>query len=381
MSEAGAGGLPAHGQASGPRRVLMTGDSIGGVWTFVLELVEALEPYGTEVLLASLGRRLTPAQRTAAARLRNLVIAEGEYKLEWMRDPWEDVAASGEWILGLADRFEPDVIHLNSFGHAALPFEAPVVLTAHSCVLSWWAANRGGRPPAEWDRYRDLVAHALESADVVTAPSQAMLACLAPRYGAVLPNAVVVPNARRAERFRKGHKEQLIFAAGRLWDEAKNIAALVRVAPHLKWRCAIAGERRHPNGSLAHFAGCDMLGPLGPDDIAGWYARASIYALPARYEPFGLSVLEAALSGCALVLGDIASLREVWGDAAVFVPPDDQNSLREALTDLIEDSERRKQLQARSGEVASGFTPEKLAHGYSEAYRVAMGSRRLACAS
>ncbi len=32
--------------------------------------------------------------------------------------------------------------------------------------------------------------------------------------------------------------------------------------------------------------------------------------LPARYEPFGLSVLEAALSGCALVLGDIPSLRE-----------------------------------------------------------------------
>ena len=42
-------------------------------------------------------------------------------------------------------------------------------------------------------------------------------------------------------------------------------------------------------------------------------ARASIYALPARYEPFGLSILEAALSGAALVLGDIPSLREVWG--------------------------------------------------------------------
>ena len=50
--------------------------------------------------------------------------------------------------------------------------------------------------------------------------------------------------------------------------------------------------------------------------------RAAIYALPARYEPFGLSILEAALSGCALVIGDIPSLREIWADAALFVPSD-----------------------------------------------------------
>ena len=64
-----------------------------------------------------------------------------------------------------------------------------------------------------------------------------------------------------------------------------------------------------------------MLGRLSAGELADWYARAAIYALPARYEPFGLSALEAALSGCALVLGDIPSLREIWGDAALFVPP------------------------------------------------------------
>jgi glycogen synthase len=59
---------------------------------------------------------------------------------------------------------------------------------------------------------------------------------------------------------------------------------------------------------------------------ADWYARASIYALPARYEPFGLSALEAALSGCALILGDIPSLREVWLEAAPYVSPDDESA-------------------------------------------------------
>jgi hypothetical protein len=55
------------------------------------------------------------------------------------------------------------------------------------------------------------------------------------------------------------------------------------------------------------------LGPLEASELAGWMHRAAIYALPARYEPFGLSALEAAQAGCALVLGDLSSLREVWG--------------------------------------------------------------------
>ena len=60
-------------------------------------------------------------------------------------------------------------------------------------------------------------------------------------------------------------------------------------------------------------------------------ARAAIYALPAHYEPFGLSILEAAMSGCALVLGDIPSLREIWGDAAVFVHPDNRDAVARCL--------------------------------------------------
>ena len=59
--------------------------------------------------------------------------------------------------------------------------------------------------------------------------------------------------------------------------------------------------------------------------LENWFAHASIYALPARYEPFGLSSWKQP-RGCALVLGDIASLREIC-DAALFIPPDDTERL------------------------------------------------------
>jgi glycosyltransferase involved in cell wall biosynthesis len=104
--------------------------------------------------------------------------------------------------------------------------------------------------------------------------------------------------------------------------------------------------------------------------------RASIYVLPARYEPFGLSVLEAALGGCALVLGDIASLREVWGDTAVYVHPDDREGLRSALTDLIHDDDRRKMLATAARRRAAAFTSGRMADPYCALYAELMRESR-----
>jgi glycogen(starch) synthase len=362
------------------RRVLMTCDTVGGVWTFALELAEALGTYGIEVLLASLGGNASNEQRAAARRVPNLLLAESPYKLEWMPDSWADVAASGEWLLHLAAGFQPDLVHLNSFGHGALPWRVPVVLTAHSCVLSWWAAVRGGSAPSEWNRYRKLVESCMASVDLVTAPTRAMLGCLEQHYSPAPPAAKAVPNGRREECFFQLPKEPFVLTAGRLWDEAKNVAAIARLAHRLKWPCYIAGEQRHPEGSIARFPGCEILGRLGPDELAGWYARASIYALPARYEPFGFSPLEAALSGCSLVLGDIQSLREVWGDAAIFVPPDDERALEAALTALIGNSRLLAQMAERSMARSRHFSPQAMAAGYLDAYQLA-AARRLACAS
>jgi glycosyltransferase involved in cell wall biosynthesis len=114
--------------------------------------------------------------------------------------------------------------------------------------------------------------------------------------------------------------------------------------------------------------GVHTLGPLPRHVLAGWFARAAIYALPARYEPFGLSVLEAALSGCALVLGDIPSLRENWSGAAIFVPPGDRAALNGALLQLIHSPEQRHALVRQSLLRARAFAPEKMAAAYLRAY-------------
>lgn len=351
-----------------PRRVLVTADPIGGVWTYMLELSRGLLAAGVEVIVASMGGPVSPPQRSAFARLGpGASLHESRLRLEWMDDPWEDVAAAGEWLLGLERAHRPDLVHLNGYAHAALPWRAPVLVAAHSCVFSWWRAVHRGAPPSSWNRYREAVSRGLRAADLIVAPSRAMLAALLAHYGEA-GSARVIPNGRSPLPSPGLPREPLILGAGRLWDEAKNLRALAALAPSLPWPVRLAGASRSPDGAEPVLPGVELLGVLPAHTLGAWLDRAAIFAAPARYEPFGLSVLEAAHAGCALVLGDIPSLRENWEDAALFAPPDDFDALRAALLRLVASPSLRRRLGCAARARAARFTPGRMADAYLDAY-------------
>lgn len=350
----------------------MTADTVGGVWTYALELSRGLTARGIGVGLATMGARPDARQRREAAAIEGLELFDSPYKLEWMDEPWEDVERAGAWLLELERQYCPELIHLNNYCHGALPFYAPVVMVGHSCVLSWWRAVRGGDAPADWDRYRRQVRQGLQAAALVLAPTAAMLRALQEHYGP-FQNAQVCPNGRSLRAGETGAlaatKQPFIFTAGRIWDEAKNLSALEAIAHTLPWPVYVAGDSRHPSRNEDRTSGaCRYLGKLNAGQMCWWLERASIYALPARYEPFGLSALEAALCGCALVLGDIPSLREVWGDAAIFVPPVDPTALAEALRRLVETPEERLEMAGRAHARAVQWNSERMVNAYIAAY-------------
>lgn len=347
----------------------MTADAVGGVWHYALELCRGLGEHGVEVCLATMGPRPDADQRADAHALDNVTLRESDYRLEWMEAPWTDVERAGEWLRGLEHEFAPDLVHLNGYAHGALGWRVPVVVVAHSCVLSWWRAVRGHEAPAEWTRYREAVRAGLHAASTVVAPTRAMLASLVRYYGA-LPRSEVIANGCSPAHFIAVEKEPFILSVGRLWDEAKNVAQLARIAPALSWPVRVAGDLSPPTGTSesASLENVELLGRCGRAKLTDLFARAGLYAAPARYEPFGLSVLEAALSGCALVLGDCASLRENWEDAAVFVPPDDTEAWRAMLTRLALDPSRRAALGRAARTRAAAFTREAMLDSYLAAY-------------
>jgi glycogen synthase len=357
------------------RRILMTADTVGGVWTYALELTQALHQYGVQVVLATMGGPLSPSQCAEVQNISGLTVFESPFKLEWMEDPWSDVARAGDWLLQLEESVQPDVVHLNGYVYGALSWGRPALVVGHSCVLSWWEAVKGEAAPDGWARYRHEVTRGLHAADLVLAPTRAMLAVLERHYGC-FARSRAVPNGRNPALFPPAAKEPFIFAVGRLWDEAKNVAVLEKVAPSLAWPVYVAGEGRHPAGGQVRYRSVRELGRLSLPALAHWLARAEIYALPARYEPFGLSVLEAGLAGCALVLGDIPSLRETWDGAAVFVSPDDASALAATLKALSQDSSRLAELAARARTRALEFTPQRMLRGYLAAYRELLQARQ-----
>lgn len=358
-------------------RVLMTADAVGGVWTYAVELAGALARHHVHVALAVLGPAPSEAQRRSVIALPNVDIHEHGGRLEWMDEPWTDVASAGEWLLALEQQVRPDVVHLNGYCHGALPWQAPVLVAAHSCVRSWWRAVHGGDAPGCWDRYATEVAAGIRAADMVVAPSAAMLTALGEHYG-LHPHARVIPNGRTMPPALPVGKEPFVLTAGRLWDQAKNVDAVCAVAPQLPWPVHVAGDA---GGSAI---ACDTVryrGRLDPSEMQAEMARAGLYVLPARYEPFGLSALEAALAGCPLVLGDIASLREVWGDAALYVDPDDHQALVSTIASLIADEPHRLHMAAVAQRRGQEFTAARMAAGYRAAYadlphRRGQGQRR-----
>jgi glycogen synthase len=354
-----------HSASSGTqvRRILMTADTIGGVWLYSLELIRALEKRGLEVVLATMGAPLAADQRRALRCVSNVTLYESRYKLEWMDKPWDDVQAAGNWLLEVEARTRPDIIHLNNYAHGPLDWKAPVLMVGHSCVYSWYAAVHGTLPPPPWDRYRQAVRRGLCAADKVTAPTRAMLERLKYHYGAFRTDGPIY-NGRCAADFPPRSKGPFVFTAGRIWDEAKNIATLEKISARIPWPVFMAGECRHPSGGRNTFSGLQHLGRLGSEAMRVWLGYASIFALPARYEPFGLAALEAGLAGAALVLGDIPSLREVWGPAAVFVAPDDAEALCDTLQRLIRFPVWRRHLAGLARDRARRYTAERFGDAY-----------------
>src|SRR4051794_3770328 len=335
-------------------RVLMTTDAGGGIWTYADELAGALEARGDEVVRVALGPQAPPEESGVLYR---------RCLLEWQDDPWDDLEATGEWLLALADEVRPDVVHLNSYALAALPWRRPVVVVAHSCVLSWHKHVRGAPAPPEWDRYRDEVRRGLLAADAVIAPSAAMLDDLWRLYDLSADTGEVIHNGVTPPRATSTDKKPFVLGAGRLWDEAKGLRALDRAAASCEWPVEVAGDAGEATAAHAR-----MLGVLPRDALRERMTRAAIFAHPARYEPFGLVALEAALARCALVLGDIPTLRELWAGAALFVPPDDPEALAATIDRVSGDEALCADLAAAAHARAQRHSAEQMAAGYAGLY-------------
>ena len=338
--------------------VLLTTDAVGGVWTYTEELSAGLIGKGHQVTLVTFGQLLDDRQRTWLLSMDTSLFAwvETEFRLEWMDDAGEDLVRSAELLRDLVLRVQPDVLHTNQFAYGELADTLPVLLTGHSDLLGWWQAVHGESAPdtGRLRAYTALVRAGLQYATRLAAPTAWMARELREQYG--INRAIeVIPNGRSPELFLPGRARRMqAITVGRAWDPGKNMALLDKLDSPIP--LLIVGEAHSPVASAhvpdtpasAARKGVTYLGKQDTPQLRELYSRASIYIATSCYEPFGLAPLEAALSGCALVLSDLPTLREIWGDAAIFYPQRDANALQAILRRLAGEPEWLHEMAARA---------------------------------
>jgi len=343
---------------------LMTADAVGGVWRYALDLAGGLAGAGVSTVLATLGPRPSAAERAAALAIPRLRLVETDLSLDWTARDAAEVRASGRAVAALAGETGADLVHLNAPALAAGGrFPVPTLGVCHSCTATWWEAVEGGPLPPDFLWRKALVGEGLAAVDARLAPSRAFAAMTQAAYGLAAP-PLVVRNGRRAPAAPPaGPPAPHAFSAGRLWDRAKNAVALERAARGSAIAFRAAGPLEGPNGERVALEAVRALGPLDAEGMAAELAARPVFVSPALYEPFGLAVLEAAQAGCALVLSDIPTFRELWDGAALFVPAEDGAAIAGAVERLVGDEALRARLGAAAAARARPMGVEAMVEG------------------
>lgn len=236
------------------------------------------------------------------------------------------------WVAANARRF--DVIHAHSY-HTPVAFAAfvgaklakrPFVLTPHYHGVGHSPLRRALHVP-----YRPLGMLMVRGADVIVCVSEAECRRIRKDFGSRLvttlaPNGVDVDAIASALPFDEGSEgtssdgpeaRRIVVTAGRL-EPYKRVDRVIEAMAHLPdHRLVIIGSGPARAGLEEQVARMALqervafVGTLPTEDLHRWYRTAAVFVSLSEHEAFGITILEAAVGGAAVVASDIPSHREV----------------------------------------------------------------------
>lgn len=369
--------------------LLVTTDTLSGVWTYTRELVTGLCTRGHRVTLVSFGEIPLPPQTAWMDSLQGLDYHPTAFRLDWMEDGERSFADSSAYLLSLCREVKPDLLHFNQLCYGALPVDLPRIVVAHGDMVSWWKAVHGHEPEASrWMRWhRHVVTRGLAEANAVVASTHSMLETVRASY-LHPPNVRVIANGRNPLYFNPYvGKEDFVLAVGRIWDLGKQVSLLTH-SSHSVPVCIVGSEAPPRSTKVPIRADVKLAvdnvslsfkGAQSESQLRNLYSRAAIYAATSRYDPTGISVLEAALSRCAIVANDIPAFRETWQEDAVYFRHNDAASLAEAIQRLSEDKALCRTYANRAYQRArERFTAKRMLDEYIQLYHAVAREESLA---
>jgi len=226
-------------------------------------------------------------------------------------------------------------------------------------------------------RFAAQARDAAARADAIIAVSEFTKRQVVDLLGVESARVHVVQHGIRTLRLPAAEREKVVLNVGAI-QKRKNIARLVAAFERLPdaWRLVLAGSNGYGAEEIldriAHSPARERIwvtGYIPQQELAGWYARARIFAFPSLDEGFGMPVLEAMAAGIPVVISNRSALPEVAGDAALAVDPEDTDALAEALLAVHSNNELGRELARRGAARAQVFTWGKAVRETWEVYR------------
>jgi glycosyltransferase involved in cell wall biosynthesis len=261
----------------------------------------------------------------------------------------------------LHERAHVDVLWFPWNGCSWLNFTRPAVATLHDATNF---AIPGYAPQTQVifrnaaARCRELITDSTFSAHELARDLQVPLARFTP-----IPLGVDTPVERAVPDSVLREQPYVLFVGTA--EARKGIVTLVRAMERVQrddpaLRLIIAGARG--DGLRGdETINMEALGFVDDDTLARCYRGAAVFAFPSRYEGFGLPVLEAMAYGVPVIATDVTAIPEAAGDAALYVPLDDDGALAQAILRVRHDPVLAASLRERGVARAALMTWTKTA--------------------
>jgi glycosyltransferase involved in cell wall biosynthesis len=111
-----------------------------------------------------------------------------------------------------------------------------------------------------------------------------------------------------------------------------------------------------------------FVGFVPDDDLSILYKEAEAFVFPTLSEGFGLPGLEAMSAGCPVVCSNIAVLKEVYGEAAIYFDPLSTEDMAKKITEVINDRDRREHLAEKGKKQVEKYSWSKMAREILKVY-------------
>ena len=275
------------------------------------------------------------------------------------------------YIFGAADframlqTFQPDILHSHyATGYGFLGAK----MNKHPFVVSVWGSDIFDWPTKS-PLHRYLLKWILDKADAICATSRKLYEGTISLFPQYENKTHVIPFGIDMNLFKPaGHKfdtGEIVIGTARKFDKIYQLDLLMEIFDDLvrdydNIRLKIVGEGPEKENlvklrnSLNSRDKIELLPFIPNDKLPDFLNSLDIFAIPSKFESYGVAAVEACACGLPVVGFEVGGLSEIVHDneCGYLVEKNNRTAFKNALVKLIENIELRKKMSTRSREIA-----------------------------